>query len=401
MNVDLSDLIAAEQANANVEPMTFDEPEVVATAPAQSAGCAYIQWSQRDNRWQAFFNGKVVMHNGSKQYGDKILLRTIDNQSNRKVQLLGINRGLVVSPDFPIPGAAERPEFNRIVNELAGTPLDFGKHDIASEFSIGERFGILEKFVKSAAHMATAEPESIKALSANAMVVITGSGGLGKSFTTFKVLQEHGLERADDMDVGDVLYGRAKGYAVIAGYTTAKALFRKLWEHREGWVVVLDDCDAALKSADAVNILKGAGDSGERRMITWNAENFNQDDELPKTFEFKSSIIIITNLDRMKVPQPIRSRAMNADVSMTREEVVQRIETLLETNQFMPQYPAEAKFEVLEYMRESMKNDPKFNAMVKTLNMRTFVVAVKAWLAHGGVNWQRAALYNMASASEE
>ena len=129
---------------------------------------------------------------------------------------------------------------------------------------------------------------------------------------------------------------------MISGYTTAKALFRKLWEHREGWVVVLDDCDAALKSADAVNILKGAGDSGERRIITWNAENFNTGDDLPKSFEFKSSIIIITNLDRMKVPQPIRSRSMNADVSMTRDEVIQRIETLIESGEFMPQYPIEA-----------------------------------------------------------
>ena len=397
--IDLSDLIAHEQQAQNLVPMDQEPAPMMESADDQKT--AFIQWNRHEGQWQAIYNGKVIMRNSSKQYGDNILLRSIINQTNKKVQLMGITNGVVVSEDFKIPDGPEKINAAQIVQQLEGAPLDFSKHTLASEFSIGERFSILENFVRSAAYMATAEPDSVEALAANPMVVITGSGGLGKTFTTTKVLKEQGLERADDMDIGDIVYGRAKGYAVISGYTTAKALFRKLWEHREGWVVVLDDCDAALKSADAVNILKGAGDSGERRIITWNAENFSADDDLPKTFEFKSSIIIITNMDRMKVPQPIRSRAMNADVSMTRHEVVQRIESLIEGGEFMSAYPVEAKYEVLEYMKDGLANDPKFNSMVKTLNMRTYLVAVKAWISHGGVNWQRAALYNMASASEE
>ena len=398
--IDLSDLIAAEQAAPNAP--TFDDPMPIQAeqSDADFKTC-YIQWNRHESQWQAIYHGKVVMRNSSRQYGGNILLRSIENQTNKKVQLMGITHGTIVSEDFKIPNGPEKINVEKIVDGLKGESLNFGKHDLASEFSIGERFAILEKFVSSAAFMATAEPDSMEALAANAMVTITGSGGLGKTYTTKKVLESHGLQRSDDMDIGDIIYGRAKGYAVISGYTTAKALFRKLWEHREGWVVVLDDCDAALKSADAVNILKGAGDSGERRIITWNAENFNAEDDLPKSFEFKSSIIIITNLDRMKVPQPIRSRSMNADVSMTRDEVIQRIETLIESGEFMPQYPIEAKYDVLDYMNDSVKNDPKFNVMVKTMNLRTFQVAVKAWVSHGGVNWQRAALYNMASASEE
>lgn len=395
VSIDLSDLIAQEHQTANLVPMSLEQE------PATGMKTAYIQWNRHEHQWHAIYDGRVIMKNSSKQYGDNILLRSIEKQTNRKVQLMGITHGVIVSEDFKIPNGPEKVNTAQIMQQLQGAPLDFSKHTLASEFSIGERFDILEKFVRSAAYMATADEDSTEFLAANPMVVITGSGGLGKTYTTTKVLKEQGLQRADDMDIGDIVYGRAKGYAVISGYTTAKALFRKLWEHREGWVVVLDDCDAALKSADAVNILKGAGDSGERRIITWNAENFSADDDLPKTFEFKSSIIIITNMDRMKVPQPIRSRAMNADVSMTREEVVQRIETLIESGEFMAQYPIEAKYDVLEYMKDSMRNDPKFNVMVKTMNMRTFLVAVKAWVAHGGVNWQRAALYNMASASEE
>lgn len=396
--IDLSDLIAAEQAAPNAP--TLDDPMPAEPSDADFKTC-YIQWNRHESQWHAIYHGKVVMRNSSRQYGGNILLRSIENQTNKKVQLMGITHGTIVSEDFKIPNGPEKINVEKIVDGLKGESLNFAKHDLASEFSIGERFSILEKFVSSAAYMATAEPDSMEALAANAMVTITGSGGLGKTHTTKKVLESHGLQRSDDMDIGDIIYGRAKGYAVISGYTTAKALFRKLWEHREGWVVVLDDCDAALKSADAVNILKGAGDSGERRIITWNAENFNAEDDLPKSFEFKSSIIIITNLDRMKVPQPIRSRSMNADVSMTRDEVIQRIETLIESGEFMPQYPIEAKYDVLDYMKDSVKNDPKFNVMVKTMNLRTFQVAVKAWVSHGGVNWQRAALYNMASASEE
>jgi hypothetical protein len=240
--IDLSDLIAAEQAAPNAP--TFDDPMPIQAeqSDADFKTC-YIQWNRHESQWQAIYHGKVVMRNSSRQYGGNILLRSIENQTNKKVQLMGITHGTIVSEDFKIPNGPEKINVEKIVDGLKGESLNFGKHDLASEFSIGERFAILEKFVSSAAFMATAEPDSMEALAANAMVTITGSGGLGKTYTTKKVLESHGLQRSDDMDIGDIIYGRAKGYAVISGYTTAKALFRKLWEHREGWVVVLDDAD--------------------------------------------------------------------------------------------------------------------------------------------------------------
>lgn len=401
VEIDLSDLIAMEHSTPNAPNFEDDAPtEVEIAEPATQFKGAYIQWNRHEGQWLAYYNGKVVMRNSQKKYGGDILVRNIQNRTNKKVELLGITHGVVVSEDFKIPSVGEKINTTKLVEQLSGG-IDFGKHDLASEFSIGERFQILEKFVSSAAYMAIAEDGSLERLSANPMVTITGAGGLGKSYTTRSTLERHGLQRSDDMDIGDVIYGRAKGYAVISGYSTAKALYRKLWEHREGWVVVLDDCDSTLRSEDAINILKGAGDSGERRIISWNAESVRPDDELPKSFEFKSSVIIITNIDRKKLPQPLRSRSMNADVSMTREEVIQRIETLVEEGSFMAEYPIDAKYDVLDYLKYSVEHDTKFNALVKTINLRTFIVAVKAWVSHKGENWERAALYNMASASEE
>jgi hypothetical protein len=360
---------------------------------------AYIKWDHSEEKWKGWFNGRAITHNSSKAYGAKLIKESIEQGKAKKFKDLGIQRGVIVGDDFHVSVAPTTAEISEM---LAGEPVQQhgANYSLTSEFSITERFGILESFVQSATNMAVAEEGSPEYLSANPLVVVTGSGGLGKTHTTMEVIKRNGLESADDMEIGSVLYGTAKGYRVINGYSTAKALYRKLWEHREGWVIVLDDCDSVLKSADAVNILKGAGDSGDRRMICWNAESVRPDDDLPRSFEFKSSIIIISNIDRQSIPQPIRSRAMNADVSMSRAEVVERVKFLTEKGTFMAEYPMQAKNDVIAFV-ESQLDDTKFNTLVRSLNMRTFIVAVKAWVQNGGQDWQRMALYNMASSSED
>lgn len=373
------------------------QPIIPTTAtPEVKAGLAFAQWSAHDGVWNLYYQGRKVGKAGGERAGYKMLRDNVITGKTQKYRNLGITDVVAVTAGAHIPGFVE--DAATTSNQLAqvGHSLDMS---ITDEFSISERFAILESFVSSAAYMAVAEPGTPERLAANPMVVITGSGGLGKTHTTIKTLERHGLTRMEDMDEGEVLYGNSKGFVVISGFTTAKALYRKMWQHRDGWVILLDDCDSIFKSEDAINIIKGAGDSGERRIISWNSESQRPDDELPKSFEFKSSIIIITNVNRNKIPQPIRSRAFNADVSMSRAEVIERISVLVDEGNFMAEYPIEAKYDVLDYIQESM-DDPKFNMLVKSLNIRTFIVAVKAWMSHNGKNWQRAALYNMASASE-
>jgi hypothetical protein len=68
-------------------------------------------------------------------------------------------------------------------------------------------------------------------------------------------------------------------------------------------VLVFDDCDSILLDDVALNLLKGALDSGKKRKISWLSESSALRREgIPDSFEFKGSVIFITNLkfDQMK-----------------------------------------------------------------------------------------------------
>jgi hypothetical protein len=61
---------------------------------------------------------------------------------------------------------------------------------------------------------------------------------------------------------------------------------------------VFDDCDSAFSDELALNILKAALDSGKRRRIFWNSDSsMLRREGIPDSFEFKGSVIFITNLN--------------------------------------------------------------------------------------------------------
>jgi hypothetical protein len=68
-------------------------------------------------------------------------------------------------------------------------------------------------------------------------------------------------------------------------------------------MLVFDDCDSILLDDVCLNLLKGALDSGKKRKISWLSESSCLRREgVPDSFEFKGSVIFITNLkfDKMK-----------------------------------------------------------------------------------------------------
>ena len=82
--------------------------------------------------------------------------------------------------------------------------------------------------------------------------VISGSGGLGKSHSVRKALLESGLIDFTSSIAGDdAPINRNKGFIVVKGYSTARGLFRTLYENNDG-VIVFDDCDSVLKDPVAV-----------------------------------------------------------------------------------------------------------------------------------------------------
>lgn len=241
----------------------------------------------------------------------------------------------------------------------------------ASEFGINERFGFVEKMV------------SMVAKKTIASAIITGQGGLGKTHTVLKALKAHGMQ--DTTDLGQFEVGARintpKAFRLIKGFSTAKGLYRTLFEGN-GQVLVFDDCDSVLKDPVALNLLKGALDSYGERWISWNADF--KDDDLPKSFKFTGTIVFISNMDLHKVDQAVKSRAMCVDLSMTTEQKVERMEVLVAEPEFLPEYTKQFKEDAIMFIRENM------NA-VANLSLRTLIATTKI-RAEGG-DWKQLAKY--------
>lgn len=241
----------------------------------------------------------------------------------------------------------------------------------ASEFGINERFGFVEKMV------------SMVAKKTIASAIITGQGGLGKTHTVLKALKEHGMQDTTDLSQFEIgaKINTPKAFRLIKGFSTAKGLYRTLFEGN-GQVLVFDDCDSVLKDPVALNLLKGALDSYGERWISWNADF--KDDDLPKSFKFTGTIVFISNMDLHKIDQAVKSRAMCVDLSMTTEQKVERMEVLVAEPEFLPEYSKNFKEDAIGFIRENMNS-------VANLSLRTLIATTKI-RAEGG-DWKQLAKY--------
>lgn len=284
-------------------------------------------------KWVGKFNGKVVVKTSSKYYAE----RKMSEYYEAEVKVAEVNNKL------------------------------------NDEFPIDQRFEFVSDIVKMVANRKT--PSAI----------ITGDGGLGKTYSVVKALKECGLkdmtEFLSESDIGAVTM-TSQMFTVIKGYSTAKALYRVLYENRNA-TVVFDDCDSVLKDPDALNLLKGALDSFDKRFITWNAEM--RDDQLPRLFQFKGGIIFISNMSPEKLDQALKTRSMCMDVSMTLEQKIQRMRTIMQCEEFLPGVPMEYKTEALAVIDE-------FKGQAKEVSLRTLISTTKIRANDNG-NWKQLAKY--------
>jgi hypothetical protein len=149
---------------------------------------------------------------------------------------------------------------------------------------IRERFDILHEMTKATV------TGDIRAM------IVSGPPGVGKSYGV-----ETEIEKAC---LFDKLAGKRLRAEVVKGSATPIGLYQTLYKYSDAnSVVVFDDCDSILLDDVALNLLKGALDSGKKRVISWLSESSALRREgIPDRFEFKGSVIFITNLkfDKMK-----------------------------------------------------------------------------------------------------
>jgi hypothetical protein len=252
--------------------------------------------------------------------------------------------------------------------QIVGTTALAPKSD---KFGINQRFAFVEQLV------------SMVATGVQPSAIITGEGGLGKTYTVTKTLEKNGFKDISDLadfQVGSVMNMR-KCFRMVKGYSTPKGLYRTLFENNKG-IVVFDDCDAVLKDPVALNILKSALDSYGKRIISWNADF--KDEDLPRSFNFEGRVIFISNLDDGKIDQAIRSRSMMIDLTMSTDQKIERMATIAASDEFLPEYEKNIVTDAIELIRE-IKDE------CKEISLRTLISVSKVRASNK--DWKDLATY--------
>lgn len=119
-------------------------------------------------------------------------------------------------------------------------------------------------------------------------MIVSGNPGIGKTYNIELALENAFLEEKIN-------------FTPVKGFVKPTGIFRLLWQNRnENDVLLIDDADSVFDDEVGLNIWKAALDSTKRRMISWKTEKKWEDsegDEIPSTFEFRGSVIFVTNRD--------------------------------------------------------------------------------------------------------
>jgi hypothetical protein len=208
---------------------------------------------------------------------------------------------------------------------------------------IRERFEILDEMTKAAV------AGDVRAM------IVSGPPGVGKSYGVEKIVEAACLF--------DKISGKRLRAEVVKGSATALGLYQTLYKYSDkNCVLVFDDCDSILLDDVALNLLKGALDSGKKRKISWLSDSsVLRREGVPDSFNFNGTVIFITNLkfDKMKSQKlrdhldALQSRCHYLDLTLdTMRDKILRIKQIANDGQLFEEYEfdAETQEEIIDFM---------------------------------------------------
>ena len=186
-------------------------------------------------------------------------------------------------------------------------------------------------------------------------MIVSGPPGVGKSHGVEEVLLRQNLFN----QIAD----RDPNYEVVKGTLSSVGLYAKLHDYKEaGDVLVFDDADNIFFDMLSLNLLKAALDSSKKRVLSWNTDSrLLRGEGIPNQFEFKGSVIFITNLkfDTMKSQKlrdhldALQSRCHYLDLTLdTMRDKVLRIKQIAKDGVLFADYDFEecVQDEIVEFM---------------------------------------------------
>lgn len=223
-------------------------------------------------------------------------------------------------------------------------------------------------------------------------VVISGPGGLGKTFEVVKAIKEINPEFDDVKNA-------------VRGMVRPTGVYKALWDHQyQGQTLIFDDADSIFYDDASLNLLKAACDTTDKRVISWRAEHRMEDElgeKIPRYFEFHGNVVFITNLDFKELIAKGSRLSPHLEALKTRThyldlELKTKREYLLRIHQVMRECLANNKLsllgikqptdckEILDYMKD---NIPEHD--LSELSLRTVIRL--AQLKNIGGDWRKLA----------
>jgi hypothetical protein len=223
------------------------------------------------------------------------------------------------------------------------SPVESNVVKLSDIASVTERFSMIENFVE----MVTSKKIP--------SFLLTGMSGVGKSHTVTETLEKLGLTRGED-------------YVVCKCKASPGALYTVLHDNRDS-IIVFDDCDSVLRDETSRNVLKGAVDSYDERIVEWNS-SWAEKNDLEASFEFTGGVIFISNMNASRIDSAVRSRTVCVDFQMSRDELIEHLYDIAEYIQ--PNVDFSVKQEVLNFIDEEKTSFREFNirTFIKSLNVR-------------------------------
>jgi hypothetical protein len=254
-------------------------------------------------------------------------------------------------------------------------PEVYAESEEAAIQRIRERFDILDQMAEGTTSGA------VRAM------IVSGPPGVGKSFGVERVLEQAALF--------DKMANRKARFEVVKGAMSAIGLYCKLYQFSDANnVLVFDDCDSILLDDLSLNILKAALDSSKKRTISWNTDSsMLRREGVPDRFDFKGSVIFITNIKFEHVRSKklkdhldaLESRCHYLDLTMdTQRDKFLRIKQIVQDG-MLDSYDFEdgASNEIVEYVWEQ-------RARLRELSLRTVLKIADLRKMSAG-NWKRLA----------
>jgi hypothetical protein len=290
-------------------------------------------------RNQAVVNTKFNLVKGY-QTGKKGGYVTVKNEGQFPIAIDVVKIKVNNIHDIEFNGAPVIAEESQVVENVVSETEEDAMNRIAI------RFGVLDEMSRACI------AGDIRAM------IVTGPAGIGKS---------HGVTtQMEKATLFDQVAGNKTRFEIVKGAMSGIGLFAKLYKFSDAKnVLVFDDCDSILLDDVALNLLKGALDSGKKRKISWLADSrILRQEGIPDSFEFKGSVIFITNLkfDKMKSQKlrdhldALQSRCHYLDLTLdTQRDKILRIKQIAGDGVLFDGYDfnQQEQDEIIEFMNQN------------------------------------------------